>query len=141
MQTRALELYLSTVMLALGAALLFEGDSLLLPQYAYLWPALNEDAVGYAMLLIGAIRWSAVTINGFWRPSPLLRLLGCIIGSFVWMLLLVSLLSSSVPGVPPGVAWYGTAFLFEVYATARATTDAVTMGSFRCLRRRHVGRV
>jgi hypothetical protein len=133
---RVIELYFSTVMLALGLVLLAPGASFDAANYAYLRATLTEETAGAVLGCVGGLRLVAVIVNGAWRPSPLVRFAGCVVGAQFWGMMAVSFWVGSGEAIPGMLAFVVPAGAFEIYSAGRAMADAHRMRSFSLFRSR-----
>ena len=136
MRTRITEMLLASLMIGAGVAFVLPGETTALPHYQTLrtWIQIvpgTEAMFGWAILLLGVLRWAALLVNGFYRRTPLVRIVCCIGGSFLWMTLTITILESdNLPGVPVVLTWTLVFMLAEWYCVLRATVDAHRMDSF-----------
>jgi hypothetical protein len=140
MRTRSVEMFLATVMAAQGAIFAIPGETLALPHYGDLraWVTVfpgSEALFGWLIFTVGAARLIALFINGYVRSTPVIRIVGCVIGSLYWMSLTVSFLDADVPSVPAALAWTAAATGFEWLSAYRSATDAHLYDSFGQRRR------
>ncbi|WP_046869345.1 hypothetical protein [Microvirga massiliensis] len=139
MKTHALEMMLATLMVTCGITLMWPGDTFLLPHYAVMKRWINEPWGGFALLIIGLVRWWAILRSEQNRNAPIWRLVGCCIGSGYWLSLVFAivievLIERTHPdglGPPLLLAVAATAFVFEIFAGLRGGTDLFAQDSFR----------
>lgn len=130
MRTYALEMMLSTLMLTCGIALMWPGDTFLLPHYVVMKGYLPEAGGGGFLFGVGLVRIAAIFRNGSSRYSPLWRIGGCCVGGGFWLTLAASLELALLTAIPPEIgpplllAVAATAFVFEIYAGLRGGADA-----------------
>ncbi|HLL28605.1 MAG TPA: hypothetical protein VKT73_13255 [Xanthobacteraceae bacterium] len=104
MRTRLIEWMLAILMIVWGVSVLF-------PQVTA--PVLNtlfggDLPLGAIVVSVGCIRIIALLINGHWRRSPLLRLLGSILGLMFW----------TAVGIAAGMHFFGIFPVAEIYPTS-----------------------
>lgn len=135
-KSRSIELYLSTVMAFFGLVLALPGDTLALSGYAQMRVPItlyfhSELIFGIALMWIGCGRGIAVIVNGFWYPNAIIRIVGCVIGSAFWMMLLVTFVTASdMRGFPGILAFVIPAFVYESFSATRCAKDAFEQDSF-----------
>lgn len=88
-----------------------EGLLLLAPQH--IW--------GFLAFTFGALRLLALTINGFWYPTPLIRLTTAFMSIFVWFWVEVGMILSDVPQM--GIVVYGWLTIADLYSAFRSASD------------------
>lgn len=129
-RTYALEMMLATLMVTCGVALLWPGQTFLLPQYSVMRTWIPEDVGAGLLILVGVARWAAILRNGGSRYTPLWRIGACCIGCGFWFTLAVALTKAfadmppSELGPPLLLAVAVTTTVFEVYAARRGGADA-----------------
>jgi hypothetical protein len=141
-QTRWMEVLLAVQMVAVGITLLWPGDTFSLPSFRAVSNLLTEDHAGYIATLTGGARLWALYINGHKRNTPVIRVLGCLIGWMFWLGWFLGFSAVSTPKVPLFLMSLGFA-LGEVVAGSRATRDLYAYDSLGLRRRRRArdGRV
>lgn len=131
--TRSLEWALAFLMVGWGTVLLLPGETLDNPSYRWIAVLAPEAFWASLSIWVGALRLIALTINGRWRRTPLLRLAGAVLG-FVWFLTLGVLLWLSVSelpaGIPGGLAFYVVCAGAEAWSCWRSAQDAYFARSF-----------
>jgi hypothetical protein len=131
-QSRALEWLLAAVMVLWGVGLLMPWDGGAGPTYRYLGALAPERAWGALSLSIGTIRMGALYYNGAWYRTPLLRLLGAMLGTIWWAVLLwLMWLAARDGGAPATMLWYPCFIVAELYACDRTGRDAARYRSLR----------
>ena len=75
-----------------------------------------------SLLLIGFVRLSALFINGSWRRSPHVRVVGAILSVLVWAKILDGFVHLGRPS--PALAIYPWLALIDFYSVFRASADA-----------------
>ena len=127
---RALEWLTSCVLLAFALTLALPGDTLASsPAFrGFLQFGWDEAAVAVPLALIASMRMAGLYINGNWRRSPLLRLVGAVAGTgiFVWlgMTFAMPYLILGEPALTTGAGVYLTLGVFDLLAAYRAGADA-----------------
>ena len=81
-----------------------------------------ETAWGTACILIGGARLAFLFVNGLWRRSPHLRLLGAFAACFFWFQITAGFVFAGTWST--GLAIYPVLFLLDFYNILRAATDA-----------------
>jgi vacuolar-type H+-ATPase subunit I/STV1 len=120
---RASEWALSFMLFSWGAILLLNNDLFSLsPSYHSFSEVMPEAAWGSVCLLVGSARLTFLFVNGLWRRSPHLRLLGAFVSCFFWFQITASFVFSGTWAT--GLAIYPFLFLLDVHNTLRAATDA-----------------
>lgn len=139
-RTRSVEMFLATVMVFKGVVFMLPGETLQAPQWHLVrdWVAVfpgNEAVFGAMVLGVGAARWAALIVNGWWRETPFVRFLGCAVGVSLWTLMMKSFLAASTPGIPAVVAWVAAACAFEMFSAQRCAVDAYVLNTLGLRRR------
>jgi cytochrome b561 len=135
MRSRSIEMFLSIVMLIMGAIFIAPGDSLSTPvnvrlaQWVAAFPG-TELRLGFLLAFVGVIRLVALLVNGRWYPTPLARLAGCIAGSFYWTVLVLAYLDVPTSGTPVGMSWPLVAIAFETFSAMKSAEAAFEQDSF-----------
>jgi len=124
---RATEWLTSGVLLTFGLTLALPGDTMAAPTFHVLAGLGMDDAsLSAPLTLVGTSRLAALYINGSWKRSPMLRMVGAIIGAGVFGFLAVAfVLPMVVEGVPPstGPGTYLVLALFDALAAHRSGAD------------------
>lgn len=76
---------------------------------------------GFFALVFGMCRLSALTINGFWYRTPLVRLVTAFMSIFVWFWVEVGLVLAGVPTM--GLVVYGMLTVADMYSAFRSAAD------------------
>lgn len=135
-KSRSIELYLSTVTLIFGIIFMLPGDTLALTGYGPLRsPVLNffgsELFLGIILMWVGAGRAAAVVGNGYWYRNAAIRIAGCVLGSMLWMILILTFLTATdLRGFPGILAFLFPAFAYETFSAARCAREAFEQDSF-----------
>jgi hypothetical protein len=131
-QTRSVEWLLACMMVAWGIGLLLPGDTMSLPQFRMLGVIAPEPVWAVWSISMGAVRVAALYINGSWRRTPLLRVLGASFG-LIWWLVLGFLFKTSADGgpVPAGLLWFPVFIAFEGYSIVRGARDSYHTGALQ----------
>ena len=123
-QSRALEWLLAGMMVLWGVGLMMPWDSFGGPTYRHLAALAAQPVWGAFSLAIGLIRIAALYYNGGWHRTPLLRLLGALLGTVWWAVLLWLIwLSAREAGLPAATFWYPGLIAAELYACDRTGRD------------------
>ena len=136
MRTRTAEMLLASVMFSTGMTFALPGDTTSFPHFAVLadWIAVfpgTETRFGILICLAGMLRWVALIINGYYRRTPVVRIVGCVIGSALWVTLAITVLDAPSVGALSLIPGFMICFaVFETFCALRATKDAVHMGAF-----------
>jgi hypothetical protein len=88
-----------------------QGMLLLAPQH--IW--------GFLALVFGMVRLSALTINGFWYRTPLIRLATAFLSIFVWFWVEVGMILAGIPQM--GLIIYGWLTVADMYSAFRSAAD------------------
>jgi hypothetical protein len=83
--TRTVEHMLAWMILVWSYSVAMPGQMLTGPTFAYLLAIAPEEAWGACGMFIGAARLVALYLNGNWRRSPGLRLIGAMFGMIWWV--------------------------------------------------------
>ena len=83
---RGLEWMTSALLLVFAITLALPGDTLAEnPGFAgFLSAGLNEAALALPLSWIALLRMAGLVINGAWRRSPLLRMIGAVLGGLLY---------------------------------------------------------
>jgi hypothetical protein len=82
----------------------------------------EQNTWAFFAFLVGALRLTALTINGAWRPSPHLRAAGAFLACFIWLQISLGLMAARVR--TSGVAVFPWLLLADIYNVFRASHDA-----------------
>lgn len=119
---RRSEWMLSLCTLSLGLVWLTR-PGLMLPQYFALMLSLwAQDAWGQVAAALGLFRLAMLLINGAWRASPHLRILGALASIALWLALLLNALAASAP--VQSVGFWAIFFGFDMFSIIDAAGDA-----------------
>lgn len=127
-QTRWMEVLLASLMAAVGVALLWPGSTFSLPSFHIIANLLGEDTAGWGACIIGAARLQALYINGKKRNTPVIRVLGCLVGAVFWTGWFLGFSANDTPMVPLFPMSLVLA-LGEIVAGSRATRDMYAYNS------------
>lgn len=114
--------------------------------YVLLYPSMFTDMEAFAGLLLlapqhvwgffaftfGIVRLMALTINGFWHPTPIIRLVTAFLGVFVWFWVTVGLILTDIPST--GIVIYGWHIVADMYSAFRSAADTYEVEAQRRLR-------
>ena len=131
--TRALEVYLATLMLVCGVALVTPGDTFALQHYTLVREYISERTGGFIFIGTGIIRLAALGVNGQVRQSPIPRLVGCLVGAGFWLTMAVAMeewYRHHVEIIPLMLSVASVNFAFEFYSALRCGSDASYLNSF-----------
>lgn len=87
---------------------------------------------GFVALVVGIVRLSALTVNGFWCRTPAVRWATAMVSCLVWFLITAALVNA--PILNPGVVVYGWLVVADIYSAFRSASDAVEAAAQRRLR-------
>lgn len=120
---RIAEWFLGLCMTGLGLSLALQPRSFELnPFYAELARMAPQSTWMLAFTGMGAVRLSALIINGAWCKSPHLRGAASFLSMFVWFMLVLSTYQITLPN--SGKALYPVFLLLEFYCLYFAACDA-----------------
>jgi uncharacterized membrane-anchored protein len=136
-QTRWAEVWLAVKMLLVGVVFLHEPGSTFSTSHGFDFLArfVSEPVAGVIAFSAGTIRLAALWVNGAQRRSPIIRMIGCSLGTLFWGALLFGFILAGMSG--DLVAWplvyaFATANLFaEIHSSARSARDAAAYGEFK----------
>lgn len=127
---RALEWMTSALLLVFAITLALPGDTLAEnPGFAgFLSAGLNEAALALPISWIALLRMAGLTINGAWRRSPHLRMVGAVLGAGIFacltMVFALPWLLGQQAALGIGAGTYAVACLFDLLAAYRTGADA-----------------
>lgn len=126
---RALEWLTSAVLLSFSMILLLPGNSFG-PSSAWIGFVefgLNEVSVAVPVMLLAILRMSALLINGMWRKSPVLRMVGAAFGAFCFGLITSIVAYPYFEGttsvISTGIGVYSLLAVADIIAAYRAGAD------------------
>ncbi|MBA9071838.1 hypothetical protein FHR71_005630 [Methylobacterium sp. RAS18] len=132
-KTRSTEWLLAVLLLLWGAEIMRPAPVFEAPVYGLMRELLRETTWGAIAIIIGALRLLGLGINGWWRRSPLIRLVGSLGSGLFWMALCVLMFTANRKFggyLPIGVtAFYPVFFIFEGWCVAAAGYDMQKNGS------------
>lgn len=126
---RALEWLTSCALLAFALTLALPGDTLAASQSfkGFVEAGLDETAIAMPLSWIAAMRMAGLYINGAWRRSPLLRMVGAVIGAgvfgFLSVMFAVPYLTGQQAALTTGVGIYAVLCAFDLLAAYRTGAD------------------
>lgn len=126
---RALEWLTSCALLVFALTLALPGDTLASnPSFrGFVAMGLDETAIAMPLSWIAAARMAGLYINGAWKRSPLLRMLGAIVGAVVFGGLSIMFAGPYVFGTSPalttGAGVYAVLCAFDLLAAYRTGAD------------------
>lgn len=124
---RAAEWLTSSVLLVMALILAVPGETMAAPTFRVLLDlGLDDAALSAPIALLGTARLAALYINGAWRRSPMLRMIGAILGSMIFGVLAVafalpSLIHGAALSIISGV--FFVMALFDALAAHRSGAD------------------
>jgi hypothetical protein len=128
---RLVEWLFASMMVAWGAWLLVpQWQTFVWPQYDALRAIAPEPVWGVWSVAVGVVRMAALFINGSWRRTPLLRLIGSSLGMIWWLVLIYLFLLSPQGNPPAGYAFYPVFVVFEGISCWRSAADAFHSKAF-----------
>lgn len=127
---RGLEWMTSALLLVFAITLSLPGNTLAEnPGFAgFVSAGLNEAALALALSWIALLRMAGLVINGAWRRSPLLRMIGAVLGAGIFAFLAMvfalpwCLGQQAALGISAGTC--AVACLFDLLAAYRTGADA-----------------
>lgn len=126
---RALEWLTSCALLVFALTLAMHGDTLAGNSSFAGFVALGLDETAIAMPLswVAAARMAGLYINGAWRRSPMLRMIGAIVGATVFGGLSIMFagpyIFGSAPALTTGAGVYAVLCAFDLLAAYRTGAD------------------
>ncbi|WP_147100837.1 hypothetical protein [Paracoccus aurantiacus] len=126
---RALEWMTSAMLLAFAVTLALPGDTLAAsPSFAsFVSAGLDEAALAMPISWIAAMRMAGLYVNGAWRRSPLLRMIGAVLGvgvfAFLATMFALPWLTGQQSALGIGAGVYAVACLFDLLAAYRTGAD------------------
>lgn len=119
---RVSEWAMSAVLVNLGVLILCNPEVFEQPQHAAMARMAGPYIWGWACLVMGVVRATALIINGAWRASPHIRALTAFLSCFIWLEITFGLASSQI--VALSLAVYPWFLLLDTYNVFRASSDA-----------------
>lgn len=126
---RALEWATSAVLLGFAVALALPGNTLDASQSysGFTQMGLDEAAMVLCLSIVAMMRMTGLWINGAWKRSPLLRMIGAILGAGFFLSLAavfaVPYALGAAPAINTGVTSYLVLGLADLLAAHRAAAD------------------
>lgn len=126
---RALEWLTSLALLAFAVTLAAPGDTLEAnPSFAgFVDMGLDEAMVALPISWIAGMRMAGLYINGAWRRSPILRMVGAIVGAgifaFLSTMFAMPYLLGNQAGLSTGAGVYLVLAIFDLLAAYRTGAD------------------
>lgn len=125
---RAIEWLTSIGLLMFAITLAMPGNTLDSPGFgAFVRAGFDEASLAVPLALIAAGRLVALYINGNWRRTPLLRMIGAVIGAGVFAVLSMAFAWPTLEGtrtsLSTGVLMYLTLSAFDGLAAYRSGAD------------------
>lgn len=122
MTTRATEWLLASQIGVVGVALTIPHAAP--DDFGWLWAVAPPLRWTLAAILIMVLRMAALTINGRWRRSPLLRATGAVLGIMWWLALALIVTAGSKGALSPKALVFVTFAGWEFHACWRCGMDA-----------------
>lgn len=121
---RDLEWFAAFMTVAFGAVLALPGHTFETGLQWQRFAAIMPEG-GWATLMVGLalVRMAALTINGRWRRTPLLRAMCAILGAAVWGYVAMLMYAPSLGGIQTGVGVYSVAALADIWSAWRSGRD------------------
>lgn len=121
---RDLEWFAAFMALAFGAILALPGNTFATGLHWQRFAAIMPEG-GWAALMIALalVRMAALTINGRWRRTPLLRALCAVLGAAVWGYVALLMYAPYAGGIQTGVGVYAVAALADIVSARRSGRD------------------
>lgn len=119
---RVSEWVMAVILVNIGFVLLLNPEIFALPQHSAMARWANVYVWGWGCLLMGAVRFAVLVINGAWRASPHIRAVTAFLACFVWLEILLGLGASGVASI--GLAVYPWFLVLDTYNVFRAASDA-----------------
>lgn len=125
---RTFEWASTLVMSGFALTLALPGDTLAAPSYKTIYDlGIDDAALGVVVGVVSAFRASGLIINGYWRRSPMLRMIGSIFGSALFGTIALSILwpyvNGEVSSLAPGFGTYFVLALFDNFSAYRSGAD------------------
>lgn len=126
--TRTAEWVTACVLMAFAFILTLPGDTLKISDSfnAFVQLGVEETMLAVPMAMVSSLRMAGLYINGRWRKSPMLRMVGAIFGATIFSLLTISFIYPYVVlSIPASTAigTYGVLCVADVFAAYRAGKD------------------
>ena len=125
---RAAEWLSAIVLAGFAITLALPGDSLAPESYrVFREMGFDEVAVATPLALLAAGRLAALYINGAWRRSPFMRLIGAVAGTVIFFMLSAAFAWPFLTGsaaLSTGASTYLVLALFDALAAYRSGADA-----------------
>lgn len=141
-KTRSMEWAFSCFLFAWGANMLRADAFFDLPAYTLMEQVMSESRWGTIACCVAMLRMVSLAINGWWKRTPLFRLIGSVAAGMCWLSIGFLMLAASYTvqaQLPAGFAWYAILFVFEGWCVAAAGYDIFRIGSLaRRVPLRHV---
>lgn len=121
---RDLEWCAAAMALAFGGVLALPGATFSTGAHWARFAAIaSEGQWATVMLTLAFVRMAALTINGRWRRTPLLRALCAVLGAAVWGYVAMLMYAPVLGGIQTGVGVYTVAALADVWSAWRSGRD------------------
>lgn len=104
------------------------------PSYVALASVASERAWGVFSACVGAVRLTALVINGHWCRTPILRFVCSWFGVVWWLVLIWMFYNGATTNPPAGLVFYPIFIVFELISCARAMMDVFRANAFRPIR-------
>lgn len=126
-QTIWVEVWAACIIIGIGYLLLQDSVIFAAPSFSVIRTFVDETTAGWIGLTIGVFRLVALKINGTFRRSPIIRMIGSCGGFFFFAAFAAGLYLNSAS---TGIVTYSFLALAELHALGRAAADAFTLDSF-----------
>ena len=123
--TRTVEHMLAWMVVVWSFAVAWPGNMMVGPSFAALLVIAPEQFWGWSGVVLGVLRLIALYVNGRWRRTPGLRLLGAASGMIWWIVLSACYwvaVENGAPDFPMRYVFY-VFIAFEVYSCFRCGQD------------------
>jgi ABC-type glycerol-3-phosphate transport system permease component len=125
---RVLEWTTSLILFLFGTSLLMPGDTLSLPSYQpFQQMGLSDISLAVILIAVGLSRMVALYINGSWRQTPKIRMVGAVLGATIFVaiggsFIVPALLYKAIPTT--AATTYLVLCVADIYSANRAGQDA-----------------
>lgn len=126
---RALEWLTSSIIFGFALTLTLPGDTIEgSPSFAgFVMAGLTEQALILPLTLVATMRMTGLIINGAWRRSPILRMIGAVVGAAIFLslafLFSIPYFAWTQTSLSTGPSVYFILFVFDVIAAYRTGAD------------------
>ena len=135
-QTRWAEVWLSAIMVTVGAVILSPAATFVGPQWRVIASFVTEAQAGTISIVVGSARLAALIINGRrGRETSFIRTIGCMGGFAFWLALFVGF-ALAYPPANIGIALFSVFAIAELHSSGRAASDMAAEDTFGLRKRR-----